>query len=201
MIKDYAKIASAHYNFDKEDIEKNMAKDLPEGYKVNYGLSNRGVMVTEKGNESFISIKGTNPANKSDVLSDVQLALGLHKSNIQFRQRKNEIKNILKRNPEREYTLIGHSLGGSIVTNALASSPSILRNIKKAHTFNTGSTPAFQSSLKPRKENIDMLNEKLEHHKTKADIISATPDKFGETTFHKQKSRNPLTAHSLSNFI
>jgi hypothetical protein len=47
----------------------------------------------------------------------------------------------------------------------------ILRNIKKAYTFNTGSSPVFETMLKPRKENVTMVNEKLEHHKTKADII------------------------------
>lgn len=204
--KDAAKITSAHYNFDEwshdpKVMEEKMKKDLPEGFYINYGLSNRGVMVAERGNQRVISIKGTNPTNKSDLISDAQLALGLHKSNIQFRQRKNEIKNIMRREPEKEYFLSGHSLGGSIITNALASSPSILRNVKKAYTFNTGSLPAFELSLKPRKENISMLNEKLEHHKTKQDIISATPSRFGETIFRKQKSRNPFTAHSITNFV
>ncbi len=195
-----AKIASSHYNFDEEDIEKKMQKDLPKDFYVNYGLSNKGVMVAERGNQRVISVKGTNPTNKADLVSDLQLALGLHKSNILFRERKNQIKNIIRRDPEKDYYLTGHSLGGSIITNALASSPSILRNIKKAYTFNTGSTPAFQSSLKPRKEHIPILNEKLEHHKTKLDVISATPDQFGETIYRKQKSRNPLTAHSITNF-
>ena len=204
--KEAAKITSAHYGYDQFShdpklFEKKMKEDLPEGFYVNYGLSNRGVMVAEKGNQRVISVKGTNPTNKSDLLSDLQLALGLHKSNIQFRQRKNEIKNIMRREPEKEYHLVGHSLGGSIITHALASSPSILRNVKKAYTFNTGSLPAFEATLKPRKENITMLNEKLEHHKTKGDIITAIPSRFGETIFRKQKSRNPLTAHSITNFV
>lgn len=203
--KEAAKITSAHYNYDEwshdpKVMEEKMSKDLPEGYRINYGLSNRGIMVAEKGNQSIISVKGTDPKSKSDILSDLQLALGLHKSNIQFRQRKNEIKNIMRRNPEREYYLSGHSLGGSIIENALASSPSILRNVKKAYTFNTGSTPAFQAMHKPKKENVTMLNEKLHHYKTKADVISATPSRFGDTYYVKQKSRNPLTAHSITNF-
>jgi len=203
--KEAAKITSAHYNWDEwshdpKTMEEKMTKDLPEGYRINYGLSNRGVMVAEKGNQSVISVKGTDPKSKSDVLSDIQLALGLHKSNIQFTERKNEIKNIMRLNPEREFILTGHSLGGSIITNALASSPSILRNTKKAYTFNSGSTPSFQAMLKPRKENITMLNEKIEHHQTKADPISVYGNRFGETIFHKQKSRNPLTAHSILNF-
>ena len=203
--KEAAKITSAHYNWDEwshdpKTMESKIKSELPEGYRVNYGLSNRGVMVAEKGNQSIISVKGTHPTNKSDLLSDLQLALGLHKSNIQFRERKNEIKNIMRRNPEREYYLTGHSLGGSIITNALASSPSILRNVKKAYTFNSGGTPAFEMMLKPRKENVTMVNEKLEHHKTKADVISSTPSSYGETIFHKQKSRNPLTSHSITNF-
>jgi len=203
--KDIARISSAHYNWDEfskdpKVFETKMKQDLPKDFFVNYGLSNRGVMVVEKGNQSIISVKGTHPTNKSDLLSDLQLAMGLHKSNIQFRERKNEIKNIMRRNPEREYILTGHSLGGSIITNALASSPSILRSVKKAYTFNSGSTPAFQAMLKVRKENETMLNEKLEHHQTKADPISAFGNRFGETIFHKQKSRNPFTSHSILNF-
>ena len=204
--REAAKVTSAHYNFDEwshdpKTMEQKMAKDLPKDFYVNYGLSNRGVMVVEHGNKRIISVKGTDPKSKSDLLSDFQLALGLHKSNIQFRERKNQIKNIMRREPEKEYHLVGHSLGGSIITHALASSPSILRNVKKAYTFNTGSLPAFEATLKPKKENITMLNEKLEHHKTKMDVISATPSRFGETIFRKQKSRNPLTAHSITNFV
>lgn len=200
-----AKITSAHYNWDEwshdpKTMEEKIKKELPKDFYVNYGLSNRGVMVAERGNQRIISVKGTNPTSKSDLLSDLQLAVGLHKSNIQFRERKNEIKNIMRRDPDKEYYLTGHSLGGSVITNALASSPSILRNVKKAYTFNSGGTPAFELSLKPRKENITAINEKLEHHKTKADVISSTPSRFGETIFRKQKSRNPLTAHSITNF-
>lgn len=203
--KEAAKITSAHYNWDEwshdpKTMEDKIKQELPKDFYVNYGLSNRGVMVVEHGNKRIISVKGTNPTSKSDLLSDLQLAAGLHKSNIQFRQRKNEIKNIMRRDPDKEYYLTGHSLGGSIVTNALASSPSILRNVKKAYTFNSGGTAAFEASLNPRKENVTMLNEKLEHHKTKNDIISATPSSFGETIFRKQKSRNPFTAHSITNF-
>lgn len=203
--KEAAKITSAHYNFDEwshdpKTMESKMKEELPKDFYVNYGLSNRGVMVAERGNQRVISIKGTNPSSKSDLLSDIQLAMGLHKSNIQFRQRKNEIKNIMRRDPDKEYFLTGHSLGGSILTHALSSSPSILRNVKKAYTFNSGGTPAFEAMLKPRKENVTMLNEKIEHHKTKADAISMTPSTYGETIFRKQKSRNPFTAHSITNF-
>lgn len=203
--KDAAKITSAHYNFDEwshdpKTMEAKMKEELPKDFYVNYGLSNRGVMVAERGNQRVISVKGTDPKSKSDLLSDIQLALGLHKSNIQFRQRKNEIKNIMRRDPDKEYYLTGHSLGGSILTNALASSPSILRNVKKAYTFNVGTSPVFEASLKPKKENVTMLHEKIEHHKTKQDIISATPSTYGETIFRKQKSRNPFTSHSITNF-
>lgn len=203
--KEVAKITSAHYNYDEwshdpKVFESKITKELPKDFYINYGLSNRGVMVAERGNQRVISVKGTDPKNKSDLLSDLQLALGLHKSNIQFRQRKNEIKNIIRREPNKEYYLTGHSLGGSIITNALASSPSILRNIKQAYTFNTGSSPAFEAMLKPRKENETMFHEKIQHHKTKSDLISATPASYGETFFHKQKSRNPLTSHSILNF-
>lgn len=204
--KEMARITKLHYDYanqyneDPKKVEQQITKEIP-GWTLQNELSNRGIMVLDKDNKRVISIKGTDPKNASDLLSDAQLALGLQKSNIQFRQRKNDIKNIIRREPNKEYYLTGHSLGGSILTNAISSSPSIMRNVKKAYTFNSGGTPAFEAMLKPRKENISIINDKLTHYKTKADVISATPSRFGDTYYVKQKSRNPFSAHTIMNFI
>lgn len=203
--KDAAKITSAHYGYDQFSkdpklFESKMTENLPEGFYVNYGLSNRGIMVAEKGNQRVISVKGTDPSSPKDLLSDFQLALGLHKSNIQFRQRKNEIKNIMRRNPEKEYHLVGHSLGSSILANALASSPSILRNTTKAYLFNQGSTPAFEAMLKPRPENVSMVEKKTIHYKHADDILSHTAGKYGDVIISRKKKKG-MNPHSILNWI
>lgn len=203
--KEAAKITSAHYGYDQFShdpklFESKMKEELPEGYYINYGLSNRGVMVAEKGNKRVISVKGTDPSNPKDLLSDFQLALGLHKSNTQFKERKNQIKNIMRQNPEKEYHLVGHSLGSSIIANALASSPSILRNTTKAHLFNQGSTPVFEAMLNPRKENISMVEEKTIHYKHADDIISKTAGKYGDVIISRKKKKG-INPHSILNWI
>jgi len=156
-------------------------------------------MVADKGNKRVISIKGTNPKNASDIVSDLALAVGLHKSNSQFIERKNQIKDIMRADKDKEYYLTGHSLGASIGSYALANSPSILRNTKKAYLFNQGSTPVFEAMLKPRKENVTMVEEKTKHYKHANDLISKSAGKYGET-FVTRKTKKGISPHSILQF-
>lgn len=199
-----AKITEAHYHYDKyknpDELQQKIQSDLPSGYHLNLGLSNSGVMVVEgKDNKRVISVKGTQPTHGKDILSDIMLSTGMHKSNIQFRERKNEIKNIMRREPDKEYYLTGHSLGSSILAQSLASSPSIQRKTKKAYLFNQGSTPLFEAMLKPRKEAIPVLEEKVEIHKYQGDPISKSSGSIGTIFLHRGK-KTGLSAHSISNF-
>lgn len=202
--QDLAKITKAHYLYDKyngKELEDQLAMELPENYIVHNGLSDRGVLVTEKGNNRVISVKGSNIYSPGDLWADTLLAAGLHRSNSQFLDRKKKIKDIMRNDPTRDYYLTGHSLGGSIITQALVSSPSIRRNTKKATVFNPGSTPAFEAALKPRKGVDDELKDKLEIHRHKNDLVSKSAgDTVGQVFLHGNGRKGYLEAHTLGNF-
>ena len=202
--KEMARLTKLHYDYaeqyneDPKKFEKLMSKEAPE-WNVQHSMSNRGIFVADKGNKRVISIKGTDPTNAKDLISDLALATGLHKSNKQFINRKNQIKDIMRADKDKEYYITGHSLGGSIGMYALANSPSILRNTKKAYLFSQGSTPVFEAMLNPRKENVTMLEQKVKHYKHKDDLISKSAGKYGEvyTMRTKKKGLNP---HTILNF-
>lgn len=202
--KEMARITKLHYDYadvhpdDPKKFNSIMKAELPD-WIIRDDLSNRGVMVADKDNKRVISLKGTDPKNVNDLVSDAALLTGLHKSNKQFIQRKNQIKDIMRADKTKEYYITGHSLGGSIGTYALANSPSILRNTKKAYFFNAGSTPIFEAMIQPRKENITMMEEKIKNFKHKNDPISSTAGKFGEI-YTLRTNKKGLNAHSILNF-
>ena len=202
--KEMARITKLHYDYantyseDPKKFEALMSSNAPD-WVIRHDISNRGIMVADKGNKRVISIKGTNPKNASDLISDLALAVGLHKSNAQFIERKNQIKDIMRADKDKEYYLTGHSLGASIGAYAMTSSPSILRNTKKAYLFNQGSTPVFEAMLKPRKENITMVEEKTKHYKHAEDLISKSAGKYGET-FVTRKTKKGISPHSILQF-
>lgn len=202
--KEMARITKLHYDYsdvhpdDPNKFESIMNQELP-GWIIRDDLSNRGLMVADKDNKRVISLKGTNPKNITDLVSDAALATGLHKSNKQFIERKNQIKDIMRADKDKEYYLTGHSLGASVAAYALASSPSILRNTKKAYLFNQGSSPIFESTMNPRKENLSMLEEKVKHYKHINDPISRTAGKYGEV-YQLRTKKKGLNPHSILNF-
>ena len=198
--KEMARISKFHYDYanteDPKAFEASIA--LPD-WTIQHELSNRDLLVLDNQNKRVISLKGTDLKNPNDIISDIALATGLQKSNKQFIERKNQIKNIMRADNDKEYYLTGHSLGSSILVNALTSSPSILRKTKKAYIFNQGSTPLFESSLNPRKENITMLEEKIKNYKHTNDPISKYAGKFGEV-YMVRTNKKGLNAHSILNF-
>jgi hypothetical protein len=201
--KEIARITNLHYTFanqyneDPKAFEALMTKDIPD-WKFVQG--NRGVLVVDKGDKRVISVKGTDPTHPGDILSDVALAAGLHKSNKQFIDRKNQIKSILRESKGKDVYLTGHSLGASIASYALASSPSIARNIKEAHLFNPGSTPMFEATLKPRPENVTLLEDKIHTYKHEKDIISKTAGKYG-SVYITRKEKKGVSPHSILNWV
>jgi predicted alpha/beta-fold hydrolase len=105
-----------------------------------------------------VNVKGTDITNKKDILSDIKLGLGLSKHDKQFSSRRKQIKDHMKNEDPNSVTLVGHSLGGSIVTSAMAKSKSIRENVKSAEVFNTGYTKEFGKELS--KGNLRNFNKK-----------------------------------------
>ena len=203
--KEMARLTNLHYLYDKYSkdpklMESKVISELPKGYKINYGLSNSGVLVVDKKKDRYISVKGTNPYSPRDLASDFMLSMGLQKSNPQFQERKNHIKGIMRNDPKKNYYLTSHSLGSSIVLQSMVSSPSIRNITKKAFLFNQGSTPLFEATLRPTGEVEEILNKKIESHKHANDLISKSSGSYGTTYIHRDKKKG-LEAHSISNFI
>jgi hypothetical protein len=202
-----AKLNKLHYRI-ADGSKKEKEKAIKKADKIGYGVASakRGIAhFSSKDNNDLhhvVTIKGTNPRNSKDLLSDVHLAIGKSGSDKQFKKRTNEIKKIYSGidNNEDKF-LTGHSLGGSIVTHAMAKSKSIRDNTKKATTFNAGYTPAFHAEVSKGLKSDDKkeLKMKLRHEHQKGDAISAalTIKAVGKVGTQKKSSSSP---HSLDNF-
>lgn len=205
----HARLNKLHYKMSdgtKKDKEKAIAKADKLGYAV--GSHKRGVAHFRSKDpddiHNIISIKGTNPREKKDLISDIHLAIGNASGDKQFKRRTNEVKRIYKTIDEGEKKhLTGHSLGGSMVSHMMTKSKSIKDATTSAHTFNPGYTPAFHDELMKDldKEHKKELKTKLIHHHSKGDPISAgitmTSKKIGRVITTKQTASSP---HSLDNF-
>ena len=105
-----------------------------------------------------------------------------------------------------DYSLGGHSLGGSIALNTLSQSKSIRDRTKVAHVFNAGYTKAFHESVKVDKPIKRELDKKVNIHRVKGDIVSAHANKetaFGNLFEYKHADNNADLSdkHSLETFM
>lgn len=208
---DLAYMTQLHYLVDKFDTDKatrkinrKLAKHGLNDYSVQ--SLNRGILhyKNKTDNSNVISVKGTNPLNVKDLISDVKLGLGFSKHDKQFRDRKNEIKRIYRNNTGENY-ITGHSLGGSVATNALVRSKSLRDNTKQVQLFNTGYTPLFHNELTKglSKEDKKQLNKKIIQNHTQGDIISESLKlgSIGKVKYETNSSINPLVKHGLETYI
>ena len=209
-MSDFAKLTSAHYLIDKYDAEeatKRINKKVKDtGYEVASITKGTAHYKNNKGNH-VVSLKGTNPLNVKDLISDFKLGVGLQHHDEQFKGRKKAVKAIYKTIPDKEtINLTGHSLGGSVATNVLAESGSIRDRTKKAHLFNTGYTKKFHNSLSTNLDSDErkLLNKKITHHHNTTDIISKDLQAGSIGSVNKYKDtevKGVLEKHGLDQFI
>jgi len=119
-------------------------------------------------------------------------------SDRQFQNRTKQIKQIYAKTPESKY-LTGHSLGSSSLVYALATSPSILENTKRAAAFATGYTPFFHKSIAKDAKVVKAVNKKLTHYTALGDPISSSlkDAAVGRVKVVEPKLNDP---HTISNF-
>ncbi len=201
-----ADLLNLHYKFDNDENAGEAIKKELLNTKYTLEKANRGVahFKDTETNANYISVRGTNPSKKKDLMSDIKLAIGSSSTDKQFKKRTNDIKEIYRNNTGDNH-LIGHSLGGSVIQHALTKSPSILKQTKSANTYNIGMTNAFHKDTydKLDKKSKKAFNGKVVHHRTKGDLISkALLNGFGGVIYdYESDSMNPLTNHSLDNFL
>lgn len=204
-----ANIAKIHYIYqqrpNKERADKFAKRKLGRlGYELDPFNTDKDVLTAKKDNNIHINYSGTDVNNPRDILSDVALSVGLQTKNKQFSDRRKKTRDIMRQYGDKEFTLGGHSLGGSIALNTMKESKSIRDRVKEVHVFNPGYTKAFHESLKVDKPIKRELDKKINIHRTKGDIVSAHANKetaYGNMFEYKaDKDADLFDKHSLDNF-
>ena len=208
-----AKIANIHYIYqqrpNKERANKMVKRKLGRfGYELDETNTNKDVLTATKGNNVHINYTGTNVNSPRDIISDAALGVGVQRINPQFKERRQKTRNIMRQyGDDTNFSMSGHSLGGSIALNTLSQSKSIRDRTKVAHVFNAGYTKAFHESIKPSDNKVKKeLDKKVNIHRVKGDIVSAHANKetaFGNLFEHKhaEKDADLFDKHSLDTFI
>ena len=206
-----AEIAKIHYRFqvgeNREKQDKYAKRKLGRlGYKLDSANTNKDVLTATRGDNVHINYTGTNVNNPRDLLSDAALATGVQKSNEDFKSRRKQTRDIMRQyGDDKDYSLGGHSLGGSHALNNMSQSKSIRDRVKSVHVFNPGYTLPFNNSIKVDKETKKQLDKKVNVHRVKGDVVSAHANK--ETAFgnvfeykHEDKDADLYDKHTLETF-
>jgi len=206
-----AKIANIHYIYqqrpNKLKANKMVKRKLGRfGYELDEANTDKDVLTAKRGNNVHINYTGTNVNSPRDIISDVALATGAQRINPQFKERRQKTREIMRQyGDDKDYSLGGHSLGGSIALNTMKQSKSIRDRVNVVHAFNPGYTKAFHESIKVDKPIKKELDKKVNIHRVKKDIVSAWS--HNETAFgnlfeydHKDKNADMLDKHSLDTF-
>ena len=206
-----AKIANIHYIYqqrpNKERANKMAKRKLGRfGYELDETNTDKDVLTAKRGNNVHINYTGTNVNSPRDIISDVALATGVQRINPQFTNRRRTTRQIMRQygDENKDYSLGGHSLGGSIAMDTLKQSKSIRDRVKVAHVFNPGYTLPFHNSIKVDKPIKRELDKKVNIHRVKGDIVSAHANKetaFGNLfEYNSDKDADLLEKHSLDTF-
>ena len=211
MLNEKAKIANLHYlyaDLPEEKAHKKASRRLSKlGYELDRKNTNKDVLTAIKGDNVHINYSGTNIRNPRDIISDIALATGVQRINPQFRERRRTTRDIMRQYGDRDFSLGGHSLGGSIALNTVSQSKSIRDRVSKVDVFNSGYTLPFHNSIKPTDKKIKrQLDRKVNIHRVKGDLVSAHANKetaFGNLFEYKHADSNADLSdkHSLDTFI
>ena len=210
-VNEAAKIAKIHYIYqqrpNKERADNFAKRKLGRlGYELDSSNTDKDVLTAKRGDNIHINYTGTNIESPRDILSDAALAVGLQSKNKQFSDRRKKTRDIMRKyGDDKDYSLGGHSLGGSIALNTMKESKSIRDRVSKVHVFNPGITPLFNNSIKVDKPIKKELDKKVTIHRVKGDVVSAHANKevsFGNLFEYKHgdKDSDILDKHSLDTF-
>jgi hypothetical protein len=156
--------------------------------------------------EYIIAHRGTDLANKNsarkDVRADLNIALGNKEADVMHKRRTKQteqiVKSIKKEAPQSDIYLVGHSLGGSTSSHAMASSKVVRANVKEHATFNSGSS-ALQKAPDVTPEVRAELMLKSTHHRVKGDAISdhVKDNLIGKFKEYDSKKKPSIADHVL----
>lgn len=206
-----AEIAKIHYRYqvgeNREKQDKYAKRKLGRlGYELDSANTNKDVLTATRNNNVHINYTGTNVNNPRDLLSDAALGVGVQRSNKDFNDRRKKTRDIMRQyGDDKDYSLGGHSLGGSHALNNMSQSKSIRDRVKSVHVFNPGYTKPFHESIKVDRDTKKQLDKKVNVHRVKGDVVSAHANK--ETAFgnvfeykHKDEDADLFDKHTLDTF-
>ena len=196
-----ADLNKLHYKSQRRSDPRALMSKRLAGSDFELKSVNRGIAQFKHSDGStHVSVKGTDPRNIKDLISDVKLGLGVGGTDKQFKRRRNQLKDIA-RETEGPLYLTGHSLGSSIVTKAMATSKGLRDRVTKADLYNTGYTSAFHKEVSQGLTPSDkaQLKKKITHHHVKMDPLS-TALTFGAVGKVKTYEVERLDKHTIDNF-
>ena len=161
-----------------------------ETWTLRPGMSHkRFVVYTNNDNAVYLGLRGT--ADATDLLTDASLAVGRLTKTKHYKNALADVDRVIKDFPKgTKIYASGHSLGSRVLRLISQSRP--ITGIG----FNTGSG-AVSKKDNPTGETVG----KFEDHHVKGDLISATSRLTDGQHTAYEGVNNPLTAHSLSNFL
>ena len=197
----YANFSKASYKLydplkSKEQNFKNSLQVLSDvginDFKIHPSSSNkRGVYINDNTKEIVIAHRGTDTSSKSNLMSDVAIALGFSGSTERFKRATRKDAKIKKAFPKHDITITGHSLGSQIGTQ------SATKNDMKGVFYNIGSgVPNLSSFIKDRRK----INTNIKHYSTPYDPISIQSKKYPIIQIPVETKKG-LNAHALENFV
>jgi len=154
----------------------------------------------------IIAHKGTDLASantaRKDIRADLNIALGNKEADRMHNRRAKQTEQIIKKlkreEPAHDIYLVGHSLGGSTSSHAMATNKYVRDNVKEHHTFNSGSS-ALQKAPSVSADVKDELMQKSTHHRVKGDAISEHVEKnlIGKQKMYESKKKPGIADHVL----
>ena len=148
------------------------AHDNSEGWAiVPKGSNNQMVTFRADDGRMHISHRGTSLTRNKDLAADLSIALGLQADDKRFKRRTKMTEKVMKANPDAKFSLSGHSYGGSSALHTATTSRYVGDNITKVDTHNLGASVI--GTTKVGKKRTKMLADKITHHRTNGDAISA----------------------------
>jgi len=148
------------------------------GFRVIDVLSSRDILylINDEKKEVIIAHRGTDISGfktAPDLKSDFLIAMGQEEQGKEFKKRTTKTKNLMKEVPDDyKVWLVGHSLGGTSVNEALKGSKYTADRVDGAATFNAGFSVFSKKGVGVDTEN--KLNDKVIHYRTSDDVVSAS---------------------------
>lgn len=196
---------SVYAELAKQSYERHASADTVGNFVCDkrYGQANSSVYVNQGDKRVAYVIRGTNPTNPEDLLSDAAVLVGKIQHTRRYREIRRRFLQLQKDFPGYKIDAIGHSLGGSLALALLEEYPYEVDGI---YIYNPGA--GFGTTLKGLKNRFlsfigkkkyKTIRNKTHIYHTKGDPISLLSHAIdGHIEVNEADGSNP---HSIDNWV